>query len=249
MLDVKDLSVSYGSFKALSGLDFSVEKGQWLMIAGPNGAGKSTALAAISQSAEYTGTVTVNGDDLKHIKPRQRAKMIGILSQNHYVGYSFSVREVVELGLYSLSDKEKRTSADDRIEEALAMTGLKEKEAQSVLILSGGELQRTFLAQILAQDPEIMLLDEPANHLDLIYQKQVFELVSKWLSQGDRAVVSVVHDLSLAKKYGTHAILLDHGRAVCSGECSSVLTRENLEKVYKMDVYGWMDELHSVWEE
>ena len=115
------------------------------------------------------------------------------------------------------------------------------------LTLSGGELQRTFLAQVFAQNPKLLILDEPANHLDLIYQKHIFSLIEAWLKQPGRAVISVVHDLSLAKKYGTHAVLMDRGRCAAQGKTDEVMTRERLEAVYGMDVYGWMRDLLGQW--
>ena len=117
----------------------------------------------------------------------------------------------------------------------------------SMLTLSGGETQRTFLAQVFAQNPQVLILDEPANHLDLKYQQQIFSLIREWLKEPGRAVMSVVHDLSLARKYGTHALLMHHGEAVARGTAEDVLTPENLRRVYDMDVYGWMREMLAQW--
>ena len=133
------------------------------------------------------------------------------------------------------------------VDNALEAAGLKHLENKSILHLSGGEVQRTFLAQLFAQNPDIMILDEPANHLDLVYQKQVFELIRNWLKTPGRAVISVVHDLSLAKAYGTHCLLLDHGRTAASGSIEDVLNPENLAGVYQMDVYGWMKKMLGQW--
>ena len=102
-------------------------------------------------------------------------------------------------------------------------------------------------AQVFAQNPKLLILDEPANHLDLIYQKHIFSLIEAWLKQPGRAVISVVHDLSLAKKYGTHAVLMDRGRCAAQGKTAEVMTRERLEAVYGMDVYGWMRDLLGQW--
>ena len=119
---------------------------------------------------------------------------------------------------------------------------------QSALTLSGGELQRTFLAQVFAQDPRLLLLDEPTNHLDLIYQKQVFSLISDWIKTPGRAVVSVVHDLSLAKAFGTHALLMDHGQGLACGAAAEVLSPARLDPVYGMDVAAWMQKMLSQWQ-
>jgi iron complex transport system ATP-binding protein len=118
-----------------------------------------------------------------------------------------------------------------------------------MLTLSGGEMQRAFLAQVFAQDPKVLILDEPANHLDLKYQQHIFSLIRQWLREPGRAVMSVVHDLSLARRYGTHAVLLDRGKCVSQGLISEVMTPENLRQVYGMDVYAWMREMLSQWQE
>ena len=98
-----------------------------------------------------------------------------------------------------------------------------------------------------AQNPQILILDEPANHLDLVYQKHIFSLIAQWLKEPGRAVLSVVHDLSLARRYGTHAVLMNRGKCVTQGEINAVLTPENLRNVYDMDVYAWMHEMLAQW--
>ena len=117
-----------------------------------------------------------------------------------------------------------------------------------MLTLSGGEQQRVFLAQVLCQDPELLILDEPANHLDLPYQKELFSLIGNWLKTPGRAAVTVMHDLSLARKYGSHALLMDRGRCAAQGKTGDVLTPDALRQAYGMDVYGWIRELLQCWE-
>lgn len=250
MLRVKDLSVRYGDLSVVDRLSFSVEEGQWLMIVGPNGAGKSTALSAVTQGVPYSGEVLFNGENVKKIKPRLLARSIGMLAQNNPASYAFTVEEVVALGRYSYSARllSGRGEGDEEaIKTALKLTGMEERRGQSILTLSGGELQRTFLAQVLAQDPRLLLLDEPANHLDLVYQKQLFGILSRWLETPGRAVVSVVHDLSLARAYGTRALLMDRGRVVLEGTVSEVFAPGPLDEVYRMDVREWMQKLLAQW--
>ena len=252
MLEVSRLSVQFGQKKIVDGLSFTVEEGQWLMIVGPNGAGKSTALNAVTQGAPYTGRVLFAGQDVAKMKPALRAQAIGVLAQNHFVGYGFTVEEVVRLGRFAYAGGlfgRSQTEDREKVEQALALAGLQDKRRQSVLTLSGGELQRTFLAQVLAQDPKLLLLDEPTNHLDLIYQKQIFALIGSWLHEPGRAVVSVVHDLSLARSFGTDALLMDHGRQIAHGPAAQVLTPERLNAVYGMDVPAWMRSLYAQWAE
>lgn len=250
MLEVKDLSVSYGSSVILDKVSFSVERGQWLMIVGPNGAGKTTVLGAVSQSVAHTGTVLFEGQNVKKMRGRELARKMGVLSQNHYVGYGFTVEEVIRLGRYSHDNglfSKNAENSEEKIQAAIDKTGLRPFLNQSVLTLSGGELQRTFLAQLLAQDPEMLLLDEPTNHLDLIYQREVFALVQEWLKVSNGAVVSVVHDLSLAKAYGTHALLMRKGGSPTLGTIDEVLCPEKLNSVYGMDVYDWMRTMYAQW--
>ena len=251
MLKAERVTVCCDGQVIVDDLSFALEAGQWLMLVGPNGAGKSTLIRAIAQGVPYTGSITLDGRDIRAYKPAQLAQRIGVLSQQHSVGYAYSVEEVVSLGRYAhtagfLSGGDAEGKA--RVEEALEMTGLAHLRRTSVLTLSGGELQRTFLAQVFAQNPQILMLDEPANHLDLVYQKHIFSLIGEWLKTPGRAVMSVVHDLSLARRYGTHALLMDHGQSVAQGTIPETLTGENLQAVYGMDVFGWMREMYAQWQ-
>ena len=250
MLDVRDLTVRFGQKTAVDRLSFSVAEGDWLMIFGPNGAGKSTVLNAITQGVPYEGSVRFGGKDLRAMRAGERARSIGALAQSHFVGYAFTVEEIVRMGRYAHRDGlfSARGAGDERaVEEALERTGLTELRRRSVLTLSGGELQRAFLAQAFAQSPRLLLLDEPTNHLDLIYQKQIFALIGDWLQTPGRAVVSVVHDLSLAKAYGTKGLLLDGGREAACGDIEAATRPEALNAVYGMDVAEWMRGLLGQW--
>lgn len=252
MLEIDNLTVRYGERTVVDDVSFSVRPGQWLMVVGPNGAGKSTLINAVSQNTAFSGAVRLNGTDIRKIKQRDFARRVGVLTQNHYVGYSFTVEEIVRMGRYAyapgLFAKE---SDDDRtlVDRALELTGIAGIRKQSVLTLSGGELQRTFLAQIFAQNPMLLILDEPTNHLDLVYQQQVFDLIKDWIREGPRAVMSVVHDLSLARVYGTDALLMDRGRSAAYGSIDEVLSPDHLRSVYSMDVYGWMRKMLSQWDD
>src|ERR1035437_1201023 len=252
ILDVRNLTVRYGLRTIVNDISFEVRSGQWLMIVGPNGAGKSTIVNAVSKGVPYTGEIFFAGTNIAKMKSFETARSIGVLAQNHNVSYSFTVEEVVKLGRYAYSSGIFSTTDDNdetQIRTALERTGMYSIRHQSILTLSGGELQRPFLAQVFAQDPELLILDEPTNHLDLLYQKQIFELISDWVKDSGRAVISVVHDLSLAKAYGTHALLLDCGAMASSGTIDDVLTSVNLSKAYSMDVYQWMESLLAKWKQ
>ena len=252
MLQGEHITVRYGSFTVVEDLSFRLEEGQWLMLAGPNGAGKSTLIETIAQGAPYTGSIRWKGEDIRSLKPSELARQIGVLAQKNNVGYVYTVEEVVGLGRYAYKSGLFSGRDDDgkaEVEKALEITGLSELRHASMLTLSGGEMQRVFLAQVFAQNPQVLVLDEPANHLDLKYQQHIFSLIREWLKEPGRAVLSVVHDLSLARRYGTHAVLLDHGKTVSQGLIADVMTPENLKQVYGMDVYAWMREMLSQWQE
>ncbi len=249
LLEVKDLTVRRGGKTIIESVSFALEAGEWLMLAGPNGAGKSTCVSAIAQCAPYTGEVLAGGGDARRMKPARLAREIAVLEQTHAVEYAFTVEEIVRMGRYAHERGffSARGEGEAQVERALEATGLTALRGRSVLTLSGGETQRMFLAQAFAQEPRVLLLDEPTNHLDLKYQQQIFALIREWLKTPGRAVLSVVHDLSLARAFGTRALLLDGGRVAAQGAMETVFAPETLARVYGMDVYGWMRGLLGQW--
>lgn len=250
MLDVQDVSVRINHRTIVDGVTFHVAENDFFMLIGPNGAGKSTLIKAIMRICGYQGRVLLNGCDILSISSKALASQVGVLAQEHQPQFPHTVYEVVSLGRYAhmrglfgtLGREDK-----DRIEEALALTGMEQMADQSVLTLSGGELQRVYLAQLLAQDPNLLILDEPANHLDIKYQITLFDMIKKWSRARGKAVLAVVHDLNTAFCYGTRALLMHEGRVYAQGEIRQVLTRENLQAVYAVDVAQWMTDLMKHW--
>jgi len=297
LLDVRNLTVTYEDLRVVDDVSFCVEEGEVLMIVGPNGAGKSTLVNAIMQGAPYSGEVRFDGVDVRAFKPAERARKIGMLMQNHQVGYAFTVEEVVSLGRYAhtrglfVSPARVTTSPArvttsparvttspacvttspthvttslarsparglfashtdenaEQIAKAISRCGLESMLNQSVLTLSGGELQRTFLAQVFAQNPQLLILDEPTNHLDLVYQKRILELIDTWLKTSGKAVLAVVHDLSLARAFASRVMLMNKGRIIALDKPEVALSNDRLQEVYGMDVREWMQGLLSYW--
>lgn len=249
MLRVQNLGVAYKDYEAVRDVSFELHPGEWLMLIGPNGAGKSTIIKAVSQSLKYNGEVTLDGQDISKLHARQLAKKMAVLQQSHAVGYAFTVEQLVRFGRYAYTSAFSRvdTQGERLVEEAIDVCCLSRIRHQNVLTLSGGELQRAFLAQAFAQDAPLLLLDEPASHLDMAYQQTLFELVETWRKHDKRAVLSVVHDVQMARRYGTHALLLKDGRVTASGIVDDVFTRGNLQTVYAMDVNAWLSWLHAPW--
>lgn len=250
MLSVNHVSVILENKRIVDGVSFELRENDLAMIIGPNGAGKTTLIKAIMGVLPYDGAIMLEGKPLSALKPRQVAQRIGVLTQKHQPQFDHSVYDVVSMGRYAylegflgrLSSRDK-----EKIEEALCLTGLEGLEAQSVLTLSGGELQRVFLAQLFAQDPQILILDEPTNHLDLKYQITLFDMIKAWSMQKSRAVLAVVHDLNMAYTYGSKALMMDCGRVYAQGTVDEVLSRDNLKAVYKVDVAEWMQNLLHHW--
>ncbi len=251
MLTLQNVAVRYGNKKAAEDVSFSIEPGQWWIVAGLNGAGKTTLVNAIARSVPFEGAIRWEGREILSFSPGEYARRVGVLSQMQKAEYAFTVEEVVALGRYAYQGSFLRhpdEEGEKRIDDALRLTGLHDMRHRRLTTLSGGETQRVFLAQVFAQDPRLLLLDEPANHLDLVYQKQVFSLIRDWALQPGRAVLSVVHDLSLARRYGTHAVLMDQGKCAAQGKTGDVLSWANLRRVYRMDVYEWMQDLLAQWQ-
>lgn len=251
LLEIKGISVRIKDRIIVDDISFEVGEHDVCMVMGPNGAGKTTLFKAIMGVVPHKGKVLLDGVDIGTLKPRDLAKRIGVLSQKHQLQFAHTVYDVVSLGRYAyqsgifgrLTEKDK-----EKIEEALVLTGIEDIRDQSVLTLSGGELQRTFLAQLFAQDPQILILDEPASHLDLQYQIAVFDLLAKWVREKRRAVIASVHDLNTVYSYGTKAVLINRGRIHAEGSVEKVLERENLKSVYNVDVAEWMKNLLKHWE-
>lgn len=252
MLDIRNMSVRIDNRLIVDDVSFKVRENDLLMLIGPNGAGKSTLIKAIMQIYPYQGHVFLEGRDISSLNPKALATHIGVLAQTHQPQFPHSVYDLVSLGRYAYQHSLFGTlgRADKaKIEEALFVTGMEKMAYQSVLKLSGGELQRVYLAQLLAQNPRILILDEPATHLDLKYQITLFEIIRDWSKSKGKAVVAVVHDLNTVYSYGTHALLMHEGQVYKWGEVGDVLTRDNLKAVYTVDVAQWMQDMMKHWVE
>ena len=250
MLNVENITVTIENRKIVDDVSFNLKEHDVLMIIGPNGAGKTTLIRAIMGTIPHSGKVWLGKTNLNTLKPRALAKRIGVLTQKHQPQFPHTVFDVVSMGRYAykkiLSDWTRQDK--EKIEEAINLTGIENLRERSVLTLSGGELQRVFLAQLFAQDPQILIFDEPTNHLDLQYQIAIFDLIKNWAKGSGRAVIAVVHDLNTVYSYGTKALLMDNGRVYARGSVRDVLSRENLKGVYKVDVAQWMQSLLKHWD-
>ena len=251
MLQVEHLRCGYGGEPVIKDLSFSVAPGDRLCVLGPNGCGKTTLLRAVSGLLPAQGKVTVCGEALSKLSRKKSAQKIALMSQMSSVYFSYTVYETVMLGRYA--HMRQGLLAGEREEdrklvlESLRRTGTLELKDKLITELSGGQLQRVFLARTFAQDPQIILLDEPTNHLDLKYQLQLVEDLKDWARQGERCVVGVLHDINLALAFANQILLLDEGRAVAFGKAEE-FDLSLISQIYHVDVEQYMRSYFQRWE-
>lgn len=243
MLRVEHLSCGYGGPPVIRDVSFRVKEGGRLCILGPNGCGKTTLLRALAGLLPCEGTVELTGADLRRLPARKRAKKLALMSQLSPAFFDYTVYETVMLGRYAhqrgglLAGE---SEADRRaVEEGLKLTGTWELRGRLVTQLSGGQLQRVFLARVFAQEPQVILLDEPTNHLDLRCQVELIGSLRRWAGAGNRCVVGVLHDVSLALSFADTVLLLDRG-GVLAYERMERFDLALLDSLYGMDVRGHM---------
>ena len=233
-LSCRGLTLAVADRTLVSGLDFDVDDGECWAIVGPNGAGKTTLLSTLAGLlATGTGSIAYAGTPLTALPPRERARRRGFLPQDSVDFFPASVLETALTGRHPHLARWQWETADD-VEHArvgLAALGLAGLETRDVRTLSGGERRRVALAALLAQDPGLLLLDEPSSHLDLGTQITALDTLTTWARTGGRAIVMVLHDLHLALRYADHAIAMGQGRAI-AGAAREVLTADVLSPLF-----------------
>ena len=251
MLTLKNVSAGYGNGDVIRNISLQVKSNENLLIIGPNGCGKTTLLKTIVKLLPFRGEMNIYGKPVRKMKHREISSKIAMLSQSPGIYFSYTVFDTVMMGRY-LHIKDRflgLPSDEDRefVTHCLEVVNLAGEKDREITKLSGGQLQRVFLAQVLAQDPEIILLDEPTNHLDLKYQFELVEYLKEWSRQGKRAVVGVLHDLNLAMRLGDKIMVMKDGETQAYGKSSEVVTTGLLARVYEMDVAGYMAESLHRW--
>ena len=250
ILSVSHVYCGYHGRDIIKNVSFTVEAGTNLCIIGPNGCGKSTLLKALAHLIPYRGSIRIGETEISQIQRKTLAKQVALLTQISSVYFPYTVYETVALGRYCHIDSVlPRLTAVDKeiIEDSLEKVGLQDLRDTKINQLSGGQLQRVFLAKTFAQDPKIILLDEPTNHLDLKYQIELLEYVSQWIKHKERAAVTVLHDFNLVQACADRVILLHQGESHSSGRPQEILLTDALEEVYKIDVKKWMTNVLQKW--
>ena len=233
MLVVDSLEVSLGGHTVLQQVGFTAAAGEWVGIVGPNGAGKTTLLRALGGHVPVEGTIRLRGTPIDRMTASERARTIAFVRQARSLAFGFTVEEFVLLGRAPHRGWLQAYRAEDRerVRAALRRVDLHTFADRSVLSLSGGEMQRVFLAQALVQDADLLLLDEPTAHLDVQYQFSFLEQVQAQAAAG-RTVLAVGHDLEQAARYADRLLLLDEGTLRAAGPPEAVLTPARIADVF-----------------
>ncbi|GHV82381.1 iron ABC transporter [Spirochaetia bacterium] len=250
MLEVKNLYSGYNGTDVIRNISFTVDKGEVFFIVGPNGCGKTTLLKSIANIQAYRGNITLDGRELSSCSRKALAKKIALMSQTAEIYFPYSVYDTVSLGRYAYSEGFLRSLSDsdtEIIETAITRLGLLDVKDRMINELSGGQLQRVFLARTLAQNPDIILLDEPTNHLDLKHQVELLRYLISWAKENNKTVIGVMHDLNLARSFADTIAVMSDGKFAAQGKPEAVLSGEILKQVYDMDIRAFMLESLENW--
>lgn len=241
MIDIRlnQVSFSYNDNPVLRHIDLAVEKGEMVALLGPNGSGKTTLIKLVSGVLRPSeGQIHLDGSVLSRLKRREVARRVAVVPQQFNMPFAFSVGELVLLGrtpFHSLfSDEGER---DHRVvEQAIECLGIDGLKGRFFNELSGGERQKAILAMALAQEPKLLLLDEPTAHLDINHQVEILDLVKSLNREQGLTIIGAVHDLNLAALYFDRVILLKAGRIFADGTPTEVLTEKAIKDVFSASV-------------
>ena len=250
MIEVKNIYCGYDNKKIIKDLSFNVNNGENLCIVGPNGCGKSTLLKSIANIIEYEGSVKIDNKEVSSFSRIDLAKKVALMSQMSQIYFPYTVYDTVSLGRYAYSKGafSKLSLTDKRIiVDSMKKVGIYELKDKLITELSGGQLQRVFLAKIFAQDPDIILLDEPTNHLDFKNQIDRLENLNEWVNTNNKIVIGVLHDLNLVQYFADKVLMIQSGKVVSYGRPEDVLKGEILNDIYGMDIKEFMVNILQKW--
>lgn len=239
LLSAEKISFAYANAPTLFDIDFALDGGALRALLGPNGSGKTTLLKILTGILPPgQGIVKYQGADLKTMTRRDIAKRIALVPQELNMQFGFSVRQMVMLGRTPHVSALGGPSKNDRdvVERVMEMTEIRDMHERIITELSGGEQQRVVIAMALAQEPQVLLLDEPTVHLDINHQIEILDLVRKLNRERGLTVLATMHDLNLAALYFDDLVLLERGRIVAQGAPAQVLSAERIREVFNANV-------------
>ena len=237
-IEVKNLTLGYGTDIVLDALSLPIPRGQITVLAGPNGCGKSTLLRAIRRlHAPQSGQVLLDAEDIAKLSGKELGRRIGLLAQSPTAPQDMTVEELVRLGRYPHQAMLQPWSPRDDAAVSAAMqgTGVTALRARRIGSLSGGQLQRAWIAMVLAQETDVICLDEPVNHLDMAHQLDCLELVSSLNREQGRTIVLVLHDLNLAARYADQLVFLSRGKIAEAGSAEVLMRSDLIKAVFDVD--------------
>jgi iron complex transport system ATP-binding protein len=246
LVSLDRVSFAYGTIEAIADLSFVVAPGEVWGLLGPNGSGKSTLIRLLSRVlSPRSGQIRFAGQDLHRYSRAELARQIAVVPQETTIELPFSVLEVVLMGRFPYLQGLgfERTQDLAIAYQAMEHTGVRNLATREIHELSGGERQRVILARALAQQPRMLLLDEPTAFLDIKHQVRVYDLIKNLSRQRSLTVVAVLHDLNLAALYCDRLALLKAGRLFCLGTPEQVLTYTNIKTVYDTEVYIGLNDI------
>lgn len=238
MIEVKNLIKKYGDKTVVDNVSIEIEKGKVTSFIGPNGAGKSTVLSIISRVLDMdSGEVIIDGKNLSKWDRKELSRKMAILRQTNNVNVRLTIRELVSFGRYPHSEG-RLTEEDNRyIDEAIEYMQLKDIEDKYLDELSGGQRQRAYIAMVIAQNTEYVLLDEPLNNLDMKHSVKMMKVLKGLAEDLGKTVVIVMHDINFASVYSDSIVILKDGKIVKHADTKKVISKEILEDIYEIDFH------------
>ncbi|MGE7919715.1 ABC transporter ATP-binding protein [Viridibacillus sp. NPDC093762] len=237
MIQVKEISKLFGKKVVVDKVSVDIQRGKITSFIGPNGAGKSTLLSMVSRLLDAdTGDVLLDSSDVKKLKSNDFAKRVSILKQSNYMNVRLTIRELVSFGRFPYSRGRLNEEDVKMIDQAIEYMNLAEIQYDFLDELSGGQRQRAFIAMVIAQDTEYILLDEPLNNLDMKHSVQIMKILRKLVDDLGKTVVIVLHDINFASVYSDRIVALKDGRIVKDGPTNDIINSESLKEIYDMDI-------------
>jgi len=238
-IKVSGLSFDYPGKPVLKGINLTLSEGSFTAVLGPNGCGKTTLLKNISGYLKPRwGKIRVLNKSVSGLSARERARMIGYIPHNTAAGFDFTCHEVVSMGRLPYLGRFQWETGTDRkaIQESMELTGTWDLRNRLINNVSGGEMQRVLIARALAQQPKVLLMDEPVSHLDIKFQMDIINLVGRLCDEVGITAVAVLHDINLASRYCSRIVLMKEGRIISTGSAADVITEKNLKKVFDVEI-------------
>ena len=237
-IKTEDLSISYGDLDIVKNLNLNIPKGKITTIIGSNGCGKSTILKTIARILKpKSGAILINGNDIQGLNSKTIAKEMAVLPQSPAAPNGLSVGELVAYGRFPHQSGFGKLMAKDKekIDWALKIIGMQQYKDRPIETLSGGQRQRVWIAMALAQETEILLLDEPTTYLDLAHQLEILQLLDDLNKTQGQTIVMVIHDLNNAARFADYMVGIKDGNIVCKGTPREIMTKDNLRKIFNID--------------